>query len=117
MPARYVWIILGACLSASAGCSKSASNGGAFAYENNTHRYHRPAGPLQASLLFDRIPGVPTAMDFNARSDWPSTQTGYRGRETLYYVTYVNDRQGYGWHDHNFYHRSARYYQVGSEER
>ena len=71
----------------------------------------------QTALLFDRVPGYPSATEFNYRSDWPSTAAGRYGPETRYYVTYVNDNQGYGWNLEGHYHRSARYYQVGWQER
>jgi hypothetical protein len=71
----------------------------------------------QPALLFDRIPGQPTATAFNVRSDWPSASGRRQGHEILYYTTYMNDRQGYGWHDYHQFYRSARYYQVGWQER
>lgn len=69
------------------------------------------------SLLFDRVSGQPTATAFDYRSDWPSTAVGTPSGETIYYMTYVRDHYGHGWHDGDDYHRSARYYQVGVLER
>jgi hypothetical protein len=105
-------------LMASAGCSQQAQppTGVSWAGEQ---RCPVSNGPVlrHPSLMFDRIPGSPTATAFAYRSDWPSTSTSLQQPQVLYYVTYLNDRQGYGWYGSNYVYRRARYYQVGVIER
>ena len=117
MPRPCIPVLAIACLLALTGCEDRVQTSMPMGYAYQDHAWTHPPEARQPSLLFDRIPGQPTASAFAFRSDWPSTSTGRQAAETLYYMTYVNDRQGYGWYNHGYYHRSARYYLVGREER
>jgi len=102
---------------AAAGCGQATRNTASVTVAPEYPRCGAPQRGRQAALLFDRIPGQPTATAFNYRSDWPSADKGYQAAETLYNTTYVNDRQGYGWYHHDYYYRSARTYRVTRIER
>ncbi|MBN1347704.1 MAG: hypothetical protein JXQ73_33765 [Phycisphaerae bacterium] len=99
------------------GCSQPVATTQYAAYAGQGHDVLGDREGRQPALLFDRVPGYPTASAFNYRSDWPSTDKGYSSGETLYYVTYVSDSQGTGWYNTDNYYRNARYYQVGRIDR
>lgn len=100
-----------------AGCGESTRTAAPVTVTPHYPHHAEPQRGRQAALLFDRIPGEPTATAFNYRSEWPSTDKGYQAAETLYHTTYVNDRQGYGWFHHDYYYRSARSYRTSRIER
>ena len=110
-------IVISLVLLAVVGCHEARPTVQYYGDVTHSHDAYCSTDAPRSALLFDRYPGEPTATAFNVRSDWPSVSAGRRARDTFYYVTYVNDRQGYGWNNYGYYYRSARYYQVGVEER
>lgn len=63
-----------------------------------------PIRPIASGLIFDRVPGYYSASDFAYRSDWPSSVSGYRAPEQIYYREHFHDYQGPGWSffDHTY---------------
>jgi len=99
------------------GCTKPVNRPGGIGLADERWAMRAVNPARQTALLFDRVPGEPCAEDFNLRADWPSTTTCQQGREIISYTTYFNDRQGWGWWDHDQVYRSARYYRFGVQER
>jgi hypothetical protein len=72
---------------------------------------------VSPGLIFDRRPGLYSASDFNWRSDWPSTDSYYRGPEVVMFREYFHDTQGLGWNNFDSSYRHFDSYRVGTATR
>ncbi len=77
----------------------------------------RSLEPLHATLLFDRLPGFPSASYIIHSQDWPSTVSGYRAPEVIFYRESIYDQQG-GWSfNPNYYYRRFQMEKYGEAVR
>jgi hypothetical protein len=107
-------IMVGAALAG--GCEQPSIHVRPYAGYASVYPAHQSEGRNPA-LLFDRLPGEPTACDFNTRSDWPSSYGRQLSGEVTSYITYFDDQGGTGFPGWDTVYRSARYYQVGQLQR
>ena len=67
-------------------------------------RAHRPTFH-RASMLFDPHPTLHNAVDYSARTSWPTASSYIAGGETLYYRERFYDRQGSPFHGPDYFVR------------
>ena len=67
-------------------------------------RAHRPTFH-RASMLFDPIPTLHNALEYAARTSWPTASTYIDDGETLYYRERFYDRQGAPFHGQDYFIR------------
>ena len=78
-------------------------------------RQHPPVRPtLSPVMLFDRSPQCVQADAFAWRSDWPSTEAGYRTVSITRYRLRYQDHNP-GWNHHPHVHRHVDYQQKFTE--
>lgn len=78
-----------------------------------TERYIPPVTMVSQHLLFDRVPGWPTANEIVRAGDWPATRSFQPEAEVAYYRETVHDVQGFWPHQEDFTYRRFQYRREG----
>lgn len=79
----------------------------------------RPARPAlhNAALLFDPLPGSFSAQQLAGRDLWPIAPSSFDDGEDTYYRERFYDRQGNGFHGHDYFRRRFTSVRKGSSHR